>query len=266
MHVSIADRVLALAGSIVRPLVYITLTLPAVIVVISSFTAGERLNFPPEGFSLRWYYAAFDSEPFMTSLGVSLRLACLTTIGAVILGMCAAFALDRYEFRGKSFFRTLTLSPLIIPMVVIGLGLLQFLAWVGWAEPFSRLLAGHILITIPYVVRTISASLVLFDRNLEQAAMNLRARPWKVLLRITIPMLAPAIVASSVFVFVTSFGNISLSIFLGFSGQTTLPVAIFTYLETSYNPILAAISTLVIIVTVLVVALVAKLTGMEKLS
>jgi putative spermidine/putrescine transport system permease protein len=266
MQVNATDRVMAWAGSIVRPLVYLALTMPAIIVVISSFTAGERLNFPPEGFSLRWYYAAFGSEAFMSSLLMSLRLACLTTFGAIILGMCAAFALDRYEFPGKVLFRTLALSSLIIPTVVIGLGLLQFLAWVGWTQPFARLLAGHVLITIPYVVRTVSASLILFDRNLEQAAMNLRARPWKVFLRITIPMLAPAIVASAVFVFVTSFGNISLSIFLGFSGQATLPVAIFTYLETSYNPILAAISTLVIVVTVLVVALVAKLTGMEKVS
>jgi putative spermidine/putrescine transport system permease protein len=151
-------------------------------------------------------------------------------------------------------------------MVVIGLGLLQFLAWIGWNQPFGRLVAGHILITIPYVVRTLSASLLLLDRNLEQAAMNLRARPWKVLMRVTVPLLAPALVASAVFVFVTSLGNITLSIFLGVANHTTLPVAIFTYLEQSYDPALAAISTIVILLTVIVLTVVSRVVGMEKIS
>lgn len=266
MQISVRDRMMGLAGSILRPFIYLVLTLPAVIVVVTSFTAGTTLNFPPEGFSLRWYRAALSSDVFMPALWMSLKLACLTMVLAVAIGMCASFVLDRCEFRGKALFRTLTLSPLIIPMVVIGLGLLQFMAWIGWTQSLSRLVAGHILITIPYVVRTVSASLVLLDRNLEQAAMNLRARPAKVLLRITIPLLAPAMVASAVFAFVTSFGNITLSIFLGVANRTTLPVAIFTYLEQSYDPALAAISTIVIALTVGILMLVGRLVGMEKVA
>lgn len=255
-----------ISGALVRPVVYITLSLPAIIVVISSFTAGESLRFPPQGLSLKWYQAALASEPFMGALWTSTRLALLASLFALVLGTSAAFALDRYQFKGRETFRTLTLSPLIVPVVVLGLALLQFLAWTGWNQTFFGMLIGHTLITLPYVVRAVSANLVLFDRTLEHAAMNLRATPWVVLRRITLPLLAPALISGAVFAFVTSFGNITLSVFLGFPGGTTLPVQIFTYVENSYDPILAAVSTLVIMVTLVVIIVVEKLTGMEKVT
>jgi len=266
MHTSFRDRLMQIAGAVIRPLVYVTLALPAVIVVISSFTAGDSLRFPPQGFSFKWYEAAIHSEPFMASLWISTKLALIATACSLVLGTMAAFALDRHAFRGREAFRTLTLSPLIVPMVVLGLGLLQFLAWIGWNQTFFGMLVGHVLITLPYVVRAISANLVLFDRTLEQAAMNLRASPLTVLRRITLPLLAPTLIAGGVFAFVTSFGNITLSIFLGFSDGTTLPVQIFTYVENSYDPILAAVSTLVILVTLVVIAIVEKFIGMEKVT
>ena len=260
------DIGLKVSGYVLRPLVYVTLSLPAVIVVAASFTAGDSLRFPPEGFSLRWYSAAVQSDIFMSSLWTSTRLACVTTVLSLILGLAAAFVIDRKDFPGKDAFRTLTLSPLIVPMVVLGLGLLQFLAWLRLNQSFVGLLIGHVLITLPYVVRTLSASFVLFDKTLEQAAMNLRATPSRVLRKITLPLLAPALVSAGVFAFVTSFGNITLSIFLGFSGATTLPVQIFAYVEHNYDPVLAAVSTLVIVVTLLVIALVEKLVGVEKVT
>ena len=151
-------------------------------------------------------------------------------------------------------------------MVILGLGLLQFLSWMQFNQTFAGLLVGHVLITLPYVVRTLTASFVLFDRTLEEAAANLRAPPLRVLRRITLPLIGPALVSASVFAFVTSFGNITLSIFLGFASQTTLPVEIFTYVEHSYNPILAAVSTLVILVTLVVITIVEKAVGMETIA
>lgn len=266
MRVDPVDMVMAVAGAIVRPLVYVTLALPAVIVVATSFTPGDSLRFPPEGFSLRWYWEAFASEPFMSALWTSTRLACAATVIALAIGLAAAFALDRHRFPGRESFRTLTLSPLVVPMVVLGIGLLQFMSWMRMNQTFTGLLIGHVLITLPYVVRTLTASFVLFDRRLEEAAMNLRASPARVLYRITLPLIAPAMVAASVFAFVTSFGNITLSIFLGYAGTTTLPVQIFTYVEHSYSPVLASVSTLVILVTLAVIAIVERLLGMEKVA
>jgi putative spermidine/putrescine transport system permease protein len=266
MRIDAIDMTIKLAGDIVRPLVYLTLCLPAAIVFLTSFTAGDGLRFPPEGFSLRWYQAAINSEPFMYSLRTSTRLAFAATVLSLVIGLACSFAIDRFRFRGRGTFRTLTLSPLVVPMVVLGLGLLQFLSWIQLNQTFAGLLIGHVLITLPYVVRTLTASFVLFDRTLEQAAMNLRAPPWRVLWRITLPLIGPALVSASVFAFVTSFGNITLSIFLGFAGETTLPVQIFTYVEHSYDPILAAVSTIVIVVTLSVIAIVEKLVGMETIA
>jgi putative spermidine/putrescine transport system permease protein len=266
MRIDAIDMSMKIMGAVVRPLVYVTLCLPAAIVVVTSFTAGESLRFPPEGFSLRWYHAAIDSEPFMDSLWASTRLAFVATILALAIGLASSFAIDRFRFWGRETFRTLTLSPLVVPMVVLGLGLLQFLSWMQLNQTFAGLLIGHVMITLPYVVRTLTASFVLFDRTLEQAAMNLRAPPLRVLRRITLPLIGPALVSASVFAFVTSFGNITLSIFLGFAGQTTLPVQIFTYVEHSYDPILAAVSTIVILVTLVVIAIVEKLVGMETVA
>ena len=266
MRVDAADQALAVAGAVVRPLVYIGLALPAVIIVAAAFTQGDTLRFPPEGFSLRWFKAALESAPFMGSLWTSTRLACVATALSLAIGLGAAFAIDRYEFRGREAFRTLTLSPLVVPMVVLGLGLLQFLSWMRLNQTLVGLLAGHVLITLPYVVRTLSASMVLFDRTLEQAAMNLRASPWRVLRRITLPLLMPALLSATVFAFVTSFGNITLSVFLGTSGVTTLPVQIFTYVEHSYDPVLAAVSALVIVVTLTLLVVVEKLVGVEKVA
>jgi len=261
-----ADRLLAIAGWIARPIVYVGLCIPATIIVAASFTAGEVLRFPPEGFSLRWYQAALSSAPFMGSLWTSVRLACLATIGALSLGLCAAMALDRYRFRGREVIRNLTLSPLVVPMVVLGIALLQFLASMKLNQTFVGLLAGHILITVPYVVRTLSASLVLFDRSIEQAAANLRAPPWRVLRLVTLPILFPAIISATVFAFVTSFGNVTLSIFLGTSQATTLPVQIFTYVEQNYDPVLAAVSAVVIMVTLAMILIIEKVVGVEKVA
>jgi putative spermidine/putrescine transport system permease protein len=266
MRVDAIDLVIAVTGAILRPFVYIGLALPAVIVVVTSFTAGDRLRFPPEGLSFRWYQAAVESAPFMTSLWMSTRLACVATVLSLAIGLAAAFAIDRHRFHGREAFKTFTLSPLVVPMVVLGLGLLQLLSWLNINQTFLGLLIGHVLITLPYVVRTLTASFVLFDRTLEEAAMNLRANPARVLRRITLPLLAPALVAAAVFAFVTSFGNITLSIFLGYVGTTTLPVQIFTFVEHSYSPVLAAVSTLVIIVTLLVIFAVERLIGMERIT
>lgn len=265
MRSDLSDIVMAVSGKIVRFVVYAALFAPVFIVIATSFTASATLRFPPEGFSLRWYEAALGSPQFMGALWVSVRLALAATVISLILGFAATFAADRFEFPGRAALRALLLSPLVVPMVVLGLGLLQFLAWVGLAQTFWGLLLGHILITLPYVARTLAAGTVLFDRRLEEAAMNLRAAPLTVLRRITLPLLAPSIVAAGVFAFVTSFGNITLSVFLSFGGEMTLPVQIYSYVESNYTPIIASVSTLVIVITVILLVSIEKLVGMERL-
>jgi putative spermidine/putrescine transport system permease protein len=254
----------AVAGRAFRGLTYGLLALPAVIVVASSLSRTTYLTFPPQGLTLRWYWRAFQSEAFMGSLLLSTELALAATALALAIGTPAAYALDRHRFRGRGLLHGLLISPMIVPLVVLAIGLLQLLTWMGLGQPFLALLAGHVVITLPYVVRTMTASLALFDRSLEEAAMSLRATPWQVVRRVTLPVLLPGLLSSAVFCFVTSFGNITLSVFLARGDQVTLPVQIFTYVEHSYDPVLAAVSTLVIAVTIAVILVVERTVGLER--
>jgi putative spermidine/putrescine transport system permease protein len=258
------ETALVLAGRAFRALAYLVLALPAVIVVLSSLSRTTYLTFPPRGLTLQWYARAFESEAFMGSLALSTRLALVATAVALLLGTPAAYAVDRHRFRGRELLQAFLISPLIVPLVVLAIGLLQLLTWIGLGQPFVRLLIGHVVITLPYVVRTMSASLALFDRSLEEAAMSLRATPWQVVRRVTLPVLLPGLLTSAVFCFVTSFGNITVSVFLARAGEVTLPVQIFTYVEHSYDPVLAAVSTLVIAVTLAVILLVERTVGLER--
>lgn len=258
------DRLLALCGHAIQLTVYLTALLPPVIVIGASLTAGNSMAFPPEGLSLRWYEAAFQSAPFMTALMTSLQLAVLAMIATLAIGFAAAYGIDRHRFPGRETLQALALSPLIVPAVVLGIGLLQFLTFVGLGQTFLGLLIGHIVITLPYVVRTITNSLLLLDRSFEEAAYNLRAPPLTVLRRVTLPLLLPALVSAGIFAFVISFGNITVSIFLGFAGAETLPVQIFTYVEHSYDPTLAAVSTVVIVMTVVIMLVIERVVGMDR--
>jgi putative spermidine/putrescine transport system permease protein len=258
------EAALAIAGRAFRALAYVLLALPAVIVVVSSLSRTTYLTFPPQGLTLAWYWRAFESEAFMGSLALSTRLAVAATVLALAIGTPAAYAVDRYRFRGRELLQSFLISPLIVPLVVLAIGLLQLLTWLGLGQPFLRLLIGHVVITLPYVVRTMTASLALFDRSLEEAAMSLRATPWQVVRRVTLPVLLPGLLSSAVFCFVTSFGNITVSVFLARGGQVTLPVQIFTYVEHSYDPVLAAVSTLVIAVTIAVIVVVERTVGLER--
>ncbi|WP_201841937.1 ABC transporter permease [Microvirga zambiensis] len=265
MQNDITDKVMATLGVFVRATVYVMLILPAVIVVIASLTQGDSLSFPPKGFSTQWYSNAFASTPFMSALWTSTKLAVTATVIVLSVGSAAAFAIARYRFIGSSLFQSIALSPLIVPVVVLGLGLLQFLSWMGFSQSYLGLFVGHLIIMLPYVVRTMVTGLLLLDRTLEQAAMNLRAPPFRVFCRITLPLLVPSLITAGVFAFVTSFGNVTLSSFLASSGTVTLPVQIFTYVEYSYDPIVAAVSTIVIAVTAVVILVIERAVGVDKL-
>ncbi|WP_025038492.1 ABC transporter permease [Bradyrhizobium sp. DOA9] len=264
MRLDAADRALGVAGLVVRSLVYLMLILPAAIVVAVSFTGDANLSFPPNGLSLRWYFTAIASQPFMSALWTSTHLALIATFLALLIGFCTAYALNRYKLPFRSTLQSIILSPLVIPAVVLGLAILQFLSWLHLNQSYIGLLGGHVLIMLPYVVRTLTTGLELLDPSLEQAALNLRTRPLRVLWRVTIPLLAPSLLTAAVFAFVTSFGNVTLSVFLGYSGATTLPVQIFTYVESSSDPTIAAVSSLVVFVTMITLLIVDRLVGMDR--
>src|SRR5713226_8182718 len=219
-----------------------------------SFFKNEILAFPPEGYTLRWFSQLWLQPQFAGGFLTSLEVGLLATLGGLALGIPASIGLARYRLRGSEALTTLLMSPLIVPSVVIGTAL--YIAFVeieiATELPLTGSLLGlvlaHVLVTIPWTVRLLTASLIGFDRSIEEAAMNLGADRWHTLTRITLPVIRPAVVAAALFSFVVSFGNLEISLFLVGPGQTTLPIAILQYLEWKIDPTVAAVSLIQIII------------------
>jgi putative spermidine/putrescine transport system permease protein len=219
-----------------------------------SFFKNEILAFPPDGYTLRWFSQLWLQPQFADGFLTSLEVGLLATLGGLALGVPASIGLSRYRLRGGALVMTFLMSPLIVPSIVIGTAL--FIAFVeleiATDLPINGSVVGlalaHILVTIPWTVRLLTASLVGFDRTIEEAAMNLGADRWRTLIRITLPVIRPAVVAAALFSFVVSFGNLEISLFLVGPGQTTLPIAILQYLEWKIDPTVAAVSLIQIVI------------------
>jgi putative spermidine/putrescine transport system permease protein len=242
------------------------LVAPIVIVVIASFNDAEILSFPLQRFSLRWYVAFFRDFELIQALQVSLVVATVSTAFAILVGVPAAFSLSRCDFPGREAISGFLLSPLLIPLIVLGLAVLLLYAALGLRASLTGFVVMHVLITTPYVIRTVLAVLSRFDRTLEEAALGLGADDLRTQWHVTLPLIKPGIFAGGFFAFMTSFDNVPLSIFLGSSKLVTLPVKIYSQVEAyGIDPVFAAISTLVIAGTLIVLLLFDRYVGLDYL-
>ena len=236
----------ALNGAAAVALAYI-LT-PLTFVTWLAFFRQEIPSFPPEGYSLKWFAAILDQRKFVDGFVMSFQVGVLATLIGLALGVPAALAISRHQFAWRMPVSNLLLMPLIVPGVVLGTAMYVFhvelengldLDVLG---TFYALVAGHTVIVIPWVVRLVTASLAGVDRSIEEAAQNLGANALVTFWRITLPAIRPGIVAGALFAFVTSFGNLEMSLFLVGPGRTTLPIVILQYLEWKIDPTIAAVS------------------------
>lgn len=236
---------------------------PLIVIIGGSVTETPFVAFPPTGFTLRWYEQLLHRRDFLDSFLVSILLATLCSAASMLLGLTAVIGLHKHGGAGP-LFGAFLMSPLVLPTIVTGVALLQFYYLVDLDAPFTGLLVGHILITIPYVVRTVGAGLVGMDRAIEEAAESLGASPLRTLLRVTLPAIAPSIMAAIIFVFITSFDQVTVSIFLAGPGLTPLPVRIYNYIDLAVDPMVAAVSTLLILFAFALIALLQKLLGLNQ--
>jgi len=230
------------------------LILPIFILVGVSLNAGVEQTFPPQGLSLRWYENLANRSGFIEAGRLTLGLAVGSSIVSVLASLCAAVALARYTFPGRAFVLTLLLSPLIVPQVVVGMGFLITLSALGVFNSLFSLSLLHLTITLPFTVRVVVAALSGMPASLEQAAQSLGARPLRAFFEITIPQIGPSLVAAGVFAFVTSFENFTASQFLVWD-RMTLPVAIYTSIQTENDPTAAALSSLIVVIVVVLIAI-----------
>jgi putative spermidine/putrescine transport system permease protein len=239
---------IALNGAAVVTLAYI-LT-PLVFVTWLAFFRQEIPSFPPEGYSLRWFQAIAGNDRFVAGFLLSLQLAVIATSIGLCLGLPAALCISRFRFRGREAVSSLLLLPLVVPGIVLGIALYVFHVEVELATglpilgSLGGLIAGHVLIVIPWTVRLVTASLAGLDRSIEEAAQSLGANRFTTFRRVTLPAIRPGVVAAALFGFVSSFGNLEMSLFIVGPGRTTLPIAILQYLEWKIDPTIAAVSVL----------------------
>jgi putative spermidine/putrescine transport system permease protein len=222
--------------------------MPLILVTWLAFFAQEIPSFPPEGYSVKWFGAILGNQSFVSGFLVSLQVGVPATLIGLALGIPASLALARRRFPGHAALNQLLLLPLVVPGVVLGTAIYVFHIETEMATglpllgSLGGLIAGHALIVIPWTVRLVTASLVGFDRAIEEAALNLGANPCTTFWRVTLPVIRPGIVAAALFGFAMSFGNLEMSLFLVGPGRTTLPIAILQYLEWKIDPTVAAVS------------------------
>lgn len=245
-------------------LVYAFVFGPLVLVALVSFSADSYLSFPPSGWSLRWYRALIESTKFTSAAGVSLAIALAVSTASLALGIPAALALARGSFPGRTAIATLMLSPLILPTIVIGLAILLVFSQVKLSATYPGLVLAHLVITLPFTIRILTTTLTTLPLDVESAAATLGASRWQVLRLVTLPLMLPGIVASTALSFILSFDEVVLSLFVVGPRLSTLPVEIYRYVHERTDPFVAAVSVVMIVLTVAVVLIVERTVGFMK--
>lgn len=239
---------------------------PLVVAVIVSFSASPVFNLPPPSWSLRWYTVLASKPELLDAVSLSVQIALISTAISLILGTLCAIAVAQGRFPGREAISTFMISPLMMPGLVLGVALLQFLRGYGLRDAYLGLLIGHVVITLPLVMRNVQAALSLFDFSLLEAARTLGMAPPKAILKVLVPLLAPAYLTSGLFAFLSSIDNYPISMFLVDAHHKTLPIQLLVYLESSPDPTIAAISTCLIVLTVLFLLIADRLVGLRRLA
>jgi spermidine/putrescine transport system permease protein len=245
-------------GRVFLALVLVFLYAPIVVMMVMAFNASPLYQLPME-WSGRWFVALMDNRRLLSASGTSVGLALLTSLIATSLGTLAALAFARYTFRGRRLLQILLLPPIAIPWLIIGTSLLVFTFWIGLPRGWPALLIGHVALALPYTVILVGARLAVVGVELEDAARGLGAGPWQVLWRVTLPSLLPGIAAAAAFAFAVSFDQFVISYFLAAPGTSTLPVEIYSAIRKGFTPEINAISTLIILLSMALLLLVARL-------
>lgn len=238
---------------------------PLVVVMWMSLTPSNLLSLPTTSFSLRWFWAILRHSQFIDAFWFSILLGVLSASLAMVLAVPAALALARYRFPGRDGFVALFLSPLIIPHVVLGVAFLRFFTQIGTTGTFIGLLGAHVLVIFPYGLRLVLAALTTSDPAIERAAISLGASQWTVFRRVLFPLMIPGVAGGWVISFIQSFDEVTMTVFVATPSSMTLPVRMYHYIEESIDPLVASVSTVVILLTFLLMAIVDRIYGLDRI-
>jgi putative spermidine/putrescine transport system permease protein len=258
-------RSFSLVFGLLGALAVVLLLAPTVIVLITSFTSGYSLKFPPPGYSTRWYEALWTASPeILQAFQLSLEVAALATCVSTVMAIAAALALARRRETWARLLESFFLSPLMLPALAIGLALLMLFNLAGTGLSFATLVAGHIVITSPYIFRTTTASLVQLDPSLLESARSLGASPAYVFRSVTLPLIAPGVAAGAFIAFMYSFDNVAVSLFLSDARSEVLPLRMWHIIESNLDVRAAAVSGVLIAATLVLMVVMERLARISR--
>jgi putative spermidine/putrescine transport system permease protein len=260
----LSQRLLRALGGIVVAAILGFLVLPAFVVTLAAFNGRAILSFPPETWSWRWFAKAITYQDFQAGFWNGLIVSGWASSIALVVGAAFAFALDRYQFRSRHTLEAVLLSPLVVPHFTLGLGFLILAAQLGLARGYGVVVACHVVLVLPFVLRSVYISLRNLDRRLELAAASLGAPPHRVLGTVTVPLLLPGLVSGWLFAAILSFNEFTASLFVTVQRTQTLPVALYNYVREYADPSMAAISVIYIVVTATMLILANAFFGLAK--
>lgn len=247
-------------------LVFAFLFLPLVLIVVTSFGTAAAIQFPIKGFTLDWYLNALRLDTMIKSFKLSLLVGLLATVLALLVGIPASYALARYTVKGKSLIKSFFLSPTVIPGIVVGYTLFQFIVVALGLPVFQGLLIGHFLISLPYIIRVVGSSMDQLDYSIEEVAWTLGCTRIRAFMQIVLPNVSSGIFAAFMLAFVNSFNNVPVSMFLSGPGVTMLPTSLLSYMEYNYDPTVSAISVMLMLLTMGLMYLIEKTLGLASIA
>lgn len=258
------DKWLGHAGRLLVGLILLFVLLPTIVVIISSFSSTSVLFFPPKGWSLRWFERALSYADFRNGFYVGLVVTAWASSLAVVIGTTLAIAIHRYDFRCKRVIEGLLLSPLFIPHFTIGLGLLMLVAQLNLGRGYALVIFCHIVLVLPFVLRSLYVSLQNLEQRVELAAASLGASPLRVVWTITVPLMIPGLFGGWLFAAILSFNEFTASLFVTTQATQTLPVAMYNYVREFADPTLAALSVMYIATTATLLTLANRFLGLGR--
>jgi len=253
-------------------IVFITMTVfamvfliaPTVIVLITSLTASESLKFPPPGLSLRWYYALLDADQMQRAAWNSLVIAVWTTLISVVLGTAASIAIARSGSKWVKACDLLFMSPLLLPALAFGFAALVYINKLGLSPSIPLLVLGHVIVCVPFILRTTVAALSQLDPALLDASHSLGGSQWMTFRRITLPLIAPGLGSGAFLAFMASFDNVPVSLFLADERNEVLPIHLWQQIDTNLDVRTAAALGLIVIFTLALMLIAERLAGFTR--
>lgn len=252
------------SGRLLLVLVFLFLLGPFLVIAAAGLSAGDTLVFPPEGLSLRWYLAVLQVESFRAGFVLSFWLGLASTGAALLLGIPAAYALDRFEPPGAETVKGIVTAPLVVPGIIVGLAMLRHFVIPLGLGVVPALFLAHTALLIPYAVRVVGASLANLRVDIEEAAVLLGCTPMGAFFRVVLPNIRNGCLAAFILGFITSFNQVPVSLFLTGPGVSTLPIDMLGHMEFTYDPSIAALSALLAFLSVAIVLAAERALGLSR--